>query len=389
MKTLNIILLIFTFYSINLSAKECQMLLNGHLKQKDIILPNPYVFYPNDYYHSEIANWSGPAKVVNFINPLSKTITCGTNHLTTYIEPLQATGYLPEFILTEAWITKYPDGIEKIIPPQQMYGFGSSSEYPFPEIKFENTDKQLIEIYRPEVKDICDLTKIELPSDITFYTNMVNESPLPLYTHPTEYGNYMWDEAKLKKYPTVELTLENPYIAISCNQVYEYTATFEWPYEFDEFDGDCKGSVNRKMEMKGLFSVDSENKITGILNVSKPTVTTSGQVSGYFTGNDFSIEVDGFVKSDASGNRSVELSYFDGGDGIAWNYTLSCLGGKITNSEFAAAKGYLKVLQRDENWSTENPGYIIYDEKIDSKEYEVNMWGQGKAHVSRTWKRIY
>ncbi len=389
MKTINLSLAFLFLMTQSVFSKECQMILNGKLKKEDIELVSPYVLYPNDYYHSVIAHWSGPAKAINFINPISKEITCGSNHLITYLEPLKATGYLPEYILTDAWPTVYPDGVFKVVPPQTMFGFGSSSEYPYPEVKFENSSNYFLDIYRPEVKDICDLTKIELGSDIVFDTYMVNESPLPQYAHPTEYGRYLWDDSKMKDWAPVKLTLEDPYISISCNQVYEYNAVIEWPYEFDEFDGACKGGVNRRMEMKGLFSVDSENKITGILNVSKPTVTTYGNVTGYFTGSDFSIEVEGMVKSDLAGNRTVEISYFDGGDGIAWNYTLNCLGGKISNSEFAAAKGYLKVLQREENWSVDNPGYIIYDEKLDSKDYEVNMWGQGKAHVNRTWKRLY
>lgn len=372
----------------NLFAKECQIFLNGKIKQDNIILPPPFVFYPNDYFHSNIATWSGTAKVVSFINPSAQTITCGSNHLTTYLDPLKASGYLPEFILTNAWITKYPNGILKTIPPQQMYGFGSTSEYPFPEIKFDNTSNFLLDVFVPEVKDICDLTKVDLPSDVEFSTYMLNESIVEQYTHPTEYGDYKWDASKVKDWGPVTLTLEKPYLTIACNKVYEYEALIEWPYEFNEMGGLCKGGVNRKMEMKGTFTVDSENKITGILNVKKPTVSYYGDVVGNFSGSDFSIAVDGFVKNDSSGKRIVELSYFDGGDGITWNYSLSCFGGKISNSEFAAAKGYLKVLQREEIWSEDDPGYIIYDENFDSKEYDVNMGGQGNVHVKRTWKKI-
>ena len=41
----------------DLYAKTCKALLSGKLKETEVSITDPHVFYPKDPYHSEIAKW--------------------------------------------------------------------------------------------------------------------------------------------------------------------------------------------------------------------------------------------------------------------------------------------------------------------------------------------
>lgn len=392
-KTMIILSLAFLSKQAIAAPKTCQAYLNGKLKKEEIVLPIPYVFYPKDGSISKAARWLGDAKPLKLVNPPSIEIECGKPFFYGVFDPLTATGILPQTMETYAWTTTGYDGKPKVVEPEIMYGFGSSSEYPYPEINFENSQNTIIDAVLPAgTKDVCDLTRIDLPGALTFKTSMALPGlpgSVDHYSTPSEYGSYKWDASKMSSWPETELTLEDPYITLSCDKVFSFEGTFQWPYEFDQMDGLCKGSVDRKMEMQGTFFVEEGNKVHGFLKVKKPTVTYTGAVTASFTGKDFEIELDGFIRTTPEGKKVVDLAYFDGGDGITWNYTLSCFGAVQNYTWFAAAREFLKVMQESEIWSDENPGYVQFDFEKDEKSYSVDKGGQGNAQVYRVWKKLY
>lgn len=390
MKTALLSVLFILSQSALAAPKTCEAFLGGKLKKENLLLPAPYIFYPKDSW-SKPAKWSMDAQALKLINPPSIKIECGKPFFYGAFEPLTAAGVLPQAILTDPWVTTGYDGKPRVIEATTMYGFGSSYDYPYPEINFENSTPTIINAVLPAgTKDVCDLSRIDLPTDLTFHTQIsLPPTGMDHYALPSEYGNYRWDNSKVPAWPSVELTVIDPYITLSCDKVFSFEGTFQWPYEFDQMDGLCKGSVDRQMTMEGTFFVEDENKVHGFLHVKKPTVTSTGAVSAYFSGNDFDIELDGFIRTTEEGKKVVDLAYFDGGDGISWNYTLSCFGATQKYSWFAAAREFLKVMQEDEIWSDINPGYITFDLENDEKDYDVDKGGQGTAHVHRVWKKLY
>ena len=169
--------------------------------------------------------------------------------------------------------------------------------------------------------------------------------------------------------------------------------SWKWngPYEIAaENDSLCgAGKVNRKMSMKGHFmTVKDSNEVIGFVDVEVPTVTYSGSLWGAYTGSKFSLNVTGHLYSDELGDSWVAVDMLQGGDGITWNYSLSCPYGVIKNSLFGAVREYLWIYNVNETLSEKYDLFFKFPAKGGNREIVVDKGGQGIVTFKRKWNRV-
>lgn len=373
------------------SAKTCTATLNGTLKYKTFNFPLTKVYYPDDSGVSKLAEWKGEVVTRKFILPDPITIECGKPYFQASFSKFRATGMLPPQIQTYAWTRLDYSGTPRIIAPETIYGFGDSSDYPYPATFFEGTNDLMIDEPAPAgVKDICDVPKLPLTT-IVRENVLIQPDPLTAkYSQPSEWGSYTWDPSSSPAFENVELELDEAWVNITCDTQWKYEATFQWPFVIpSDHDSMCgPGEVHREMKMEGDFYMTKDNEVFGYIKVSKPTVTYSGNVKGEYYGSSFSLPLEGSYIEDSSGKKTVLLPIFEGGDGISWSYTLMCPYGNISNTLFGAASHYFQIMMEQEELSSEEGGFFKLEADGDEKTFNVDMGGQGQVTIKRNWKKI-
>jgi hypothetical protein len=388
MKTI-LLLLLTSISTAHAEPKTCKAFLGGSLNKNPISIPDPKVIYPDGSGVSKPAKWQGELKPVAYIAPLPVEVECGKPYLDIKFESLSATGLLPEAVVTLPWEMMTESGKLKKIPSETIYGYGSSYDYPFPPTSFETTEEISISNPLPDgITDVCKAHKINLILPITQKATIRPDPVFAQYFMTTPDGLYSWDSSASPNGVETELKLENPYVNIICDSTWEYEATFEWPFEFNQMDGMCKGGVERTMKLKGEFALIEDNKITGYIEVTKPELITHGAVTGSFSGKDFSSPVEGVIYNDESGKSMVDLEFFQGGDGINFNFKLSCFGGDLNHTQSSVVVEYLKILNFDgEKMNPMNPGFFMLDSNGEEKTFVVDKGGAGIITIHRTWKK--
>lgn len=390
---MKILLLISLIFSLNVQAKTCTAILAGNLKKDEFYFPFTKVFYPDDISTSRQAKWEGSVITKKFLPPEPITIECGKPWLNASFGPMKATGMLPPVIETLPWTTTDWSGKPRVVEPEKIYGFGDSSDYPYPATFFEGVSDLVINEPAPAgVTDICDVPKLPITSLIK---ESVQIKPDPLtakYSLPSMWGSnkYEWDPSSSPTNESVELELEDAYVTITCDTQWKYEATFEWPFYIPtDHESMCgPGEVHRSMKIEGDFYMTKENKVFGYLWVSRPTVTYSGNVLGSYYGSSFSLPLEGSFIEDSSGKKVVLLPVFEGGDGVSWSYTLKCPYGDISNTLFGAVSHYFMIMNEQEELSSEEGGFFKLNALGDEKVFNVDMGGQGKVTIKRSWKKV-
>lgn len=370
------------------SPKTCKALLTGKITPAEVlpVLP-PEVAYPDDPAHPRSAKWVGNIKVNNFISPSSTEITCGKPFAHITFGSLKAQGTLPEAIETFPWIKKYPSGETESIPPELLKYLPSTYDYPLPLVNFESPGDHPFNLISPDgTSDICSFKNIDLP-DLYIPTTMIPDWDAS-YAAYTMNGDYKWYSNNFGKAESPKILIEKPQVKIVCEQSWTYDAEFIWPFIIDESTplyGICPGSADRRMKIHGELSVLEDNKVVGYLDVSKPTVSTTGSIKGDYSGSSFSLFVEGKVYTDSTGKNKLDIRWLKGGQGISWRYSWTCADwGTITNSLPAAVGEYFKVINYNaEIESTENPGHMTFDADGDDKTFTIDMGGQGTVTFKR------
>lgn len=385
-----LILILLSLGTFNVLAKTCTATLNGRLKYSEFYFHETKVFYPDDPAYSRPAKWEGMVTTKKFIPPAPIEIECGKPYLDVNFGSFNATGMLPPMIETYPWTVIDWSGKPRNVPAEKIYGFGDSSDYPYPATFFEGKSDILIMEPVPGGKDICDVTKLDV--NVPSLHAVIKPDPLTTsYSQPSEWGtgSYKWDPWSSPYNEDVELEVVDASVTIVCEAKWKYEANFYWPYIIPaDHDSMCgPGEVHREMKLEGEFTLSEDNHVVGNINVNKPTVTYSGNVKGEYSGLGFTIPLTGEYKEDMSGNMSVLLPVLEGGDGISWSYTLMCPYGNITNNLFGAASHYLKIMMEQEDLGEEG-GYFRLNADGDEKTMNVDMGGQGQVTVKRSWKKI-
>ncbi|MDG0817701.1 hypothetical protein NWE73_15070 [Bdellovibrio sp. PAP01] len=373
------------------APKICHALLKGQVIPTDVIpLEIPQVFYPNDPGHSRPAMWNGALRMESFISPAARPITCGVPYAHLDFGRVNALGTMPPSITTYPWVKIGYDGKPATVAPIDMVATPSDSyEYPLPLVHFIG-ESIVVDLVSPDgVSDICNYNSIPLPSPMV-KSSVIEFDASARYWNVTTDGEYRWDGNVFGKIMNPQIEIQNPSVTIVCNDTFTYEAEFQWPYVItDENMGMlCPGSVDRRMKMHGEFGIVDDNKVVGYIDVEKPTVTSTGGISGSYSGESFSIYVEGKLYTDADGKKRVDLPYFKGGAGISWNYTWTCPFGTINGNLPAAASGYLDVIDYEaETESPTNFGHFILDADLDDQVLTVDKGGQGIVTFHRVWKK--
>lgn len=349
------------------------------------------VFYPDDVVTSRPAKWKGPVVAKKFLPPDPITIECGRSYFHDSFDNFKAIGMLPQIIETFPWTEMRSYG-PVVIDPIEMYGWGDTYEYPAPITFFTGFSDLTIDQPVPGVSDICDVTKIPL-GDLKEHVLITPDPLLNAYNTPhTLEQKYSWDTSSTPANELVELELEDAYISISCQSHWKYESTFELVYTVsDESAEVCgPGQLTRTLKVEGDFYVADDNKVFGNLSVDLPTVTYSGCVKGFFSGSKFNIPMEGSVVTDSSGKKTVLLPLLDGGDAIAWTYTLMCppMGGDLTYTVYGSVPVMLMKINEQEVMSSEEGGFFRLDPEGEEKTSHVDWEGQGKFTVTRSWKKL-
>lgn len=389
MKTIFLVAILLT--SVSAQARTCKAVLNGKLKQAEVPITDPYVFYPNDAYHSAPAKWGGPLTTKAYVNPPAVELTCGKPFEEVTFEPFEATGLLPETIITYPWTTIGWDGKPKIVPPETLYGFGDSGDYPTPPVNFKSYTPITFMLTKEGLTDICNATSVAIPGPLSVKTEIVPE-PYGIYYQATvAEGMYRWDRSKSPAGQEAWLELENPEVAIVCDDnSWTYELEMDWPYIVEANDPSLcgPGKINRHMKVTGTFKTKPDtNEVQGLIEVEMPTVTSSGSISGSYAGSRYSYPTEGFLYTDGSGKQWIDIDTLAGGHGITWYYKLMCPYGTQTYSAFAAVYNYLWIYNVEETMSETNVGYFKFDPDGDEREIVVDKGGQGIVTFRRKFKR--